>query len=123
MSARVLIIENDPDIITISHATLTEAGFEVDVATNVGDALAACERSTPDLALVDIRLGMRATGWEFIRAVLKSGNWPSMHLAVFSVHAEEDEYLAEAEALGIGAVVTKNGDPRILLHEVRRLLN
>ncbi len=53
---RVLLVEDDPDLCTLTQTFLEEEGAMVRVAQSGGDALREIGRFSPELALVDARL-------------------------------------------------------------------
>jgi diguanylate cyclase (GGDEF)-like protein len=52
----VLIIDDDPVFAILASETLTQAGYAAEIASTAHDALAAFEKSTPDLVLLDVDL-------------------------------------------------------------------
>lgn len=59
---RLLVVEDEPLVGALLADALTAAGFEVDVATNVIDALESVKAFDPDAALLDISLGPGPSG-------------------------------------------------------------
>jgi CheY-like chemotaxis protein len=53
---RVLVVEDDDDVLAMIRALLTRAGHEPLLASNPHSALAACQTTRPDFALLDIGL-------------------------------------------------------------------
>lgn len=56
MAARVLVVDDNPMNVELVHYVLTAAGFEVWVATDAEEALAALPQADPALILMDIQL-------------------------------------------------------------------
>jgi two-component system OmpR family response regulator len=54
--ARLLVVDDEPNIVELLSASLRFAGFEVATATTGGDAVRAVERLRPDLVLLDVML-------------------------------------------------------------------
>jgi two-component system, OmpR family, response regulator len=54
--ARLLVVEDEPDILELLSASLRYAGFEVAAATGGFEALRAVERARPDLVVLDVML-------------------------------------------------------------------
>lgn len=55
-SARVLVVDDDPPLRRMLERTLTAEGFGVTVAPDGGAALAAAERSAPDVIVLDVTM-------------------------------------------------------------------
>ena len=58
----VLVVEDDPDLLALEEAILTEAGYRVAVAADGVEALERVEREMPGLILLDMRMP-RMNGW------------------------------------------------------------
>jgi two-component system OmpR family response regulator len=54
--ARLLVVDDEPNIVELLSASLRFAGFEVATATTGGEAVRAVERHRPDLVLLDVML-------------------------------------------------------------------
>jgi two-component system OmpR family response regulator len=54
--ARLLVVDDEPNIVELLSASLRFAGFEVATAMNGSDAVKAVERYRPDLVLLDVML-------------------------------------------------------------------
>jgi CheY-like chemotaxis protein len=53
---RILLVDDDPEILELFSALLSEAGYQVDQAGNALAAICAVIRHPPDLVLADIRM-------------------------------------------------------------------
>src|SRR5690349_21968630 len=53
---RLLVVEDDPNIVELLSASLRFAGFEVSAATNGADAVASAREARPDLVVLDVML-------------------------------------------------------------------
>jgi two-component system, OmpR family, response regulator len=69
---RLLVVEDDPNIVELLSASLRFAGFEVSAATNGTDAIAAARESHPDLVVLDVMLP-DLDGFEVIRRMRDGG--------------------------------------------------
>jgi DNA-binding response OmpR family regulator len=56
MAAKILIVDDDPDMVELLRIALTEAGYFTCTATTGTEALAEAERSSPDLVVLDLLL-------------------------------------------------------------------
>ena len=91
MSERILLLEDDDDLATITDAVVSSAGYDVVRASSVNDAIAQCESVPPDVALVDVQLPERS-GWDFVREATR---WPEMRIVVYTVHHDEPETIEQ----------------------------
>jgi two-component system response regulator MprA len=56
MAEAILVVDDDAPIRRMLDRTLSAEGYEVSTASDGGDALAAVERSTPDLVVLDVAM-------------------------------------------------------------------
>jgi len=54
--AAILVVDDDAPILRMLGRTLSAEGYTVETAADGGEALAAVERSTPDLVVLDVGL-------------------------------------------------------------------
>ena len=67
---RILVVEDEAILAFELTEVLEELGFEVtELATTAPDAVAAAERTRPDLVMMDIRLARRTDGVEAAREI------------------------------------------------------
>ncbi len=69
---RLLVVEDDPNIVELLSASLRFAGFEVSAATNGAEAISAAREVHPDLVVLDVMLP-DLDGFEVIRRMRERG--------------------------------------------------
>jgi two-component system OmpR family response regulator len=69
---RLLVVEDDPNIVELLSASLRFAGFEVTAATNGADAVSTARELTPDLVVLDVMLP-DLDGFDVIRRMRETG--------------------------------------------------
>lgn len=99
----VLIVEDDRDIRTLLHETLTGNGITTLLAASVPDAEALLEANTPDIALIDMNLPGQP-GTEVLRYINQSPRLANMRRIVITANSLTESV---AEALGIDLFVLK----------------
>ena len=67
-SARILVVDDDPEIVTMLSARLTKRGYKVSTANDGHRALELAKREKPDLVLLDVMMPGKS-GWEVARAL------------------------------------------------------
>jgi two-component system, OmpR family, response regulator len=70
--ARLLVVEDDPNILELLSASLRFAGFEVATATSGSAAVSAAKARRPDLVVLDVMLP-DLDGFEVIRLMREEG--------------------------------------------------
>lgn len=96
---RVLVVDDDSDILSLVRLVLSEEGYEVDTALNGGDALALLHETEPDLIYVDLAMPAM-NGWEFLRAMRAEQLAPRTPVVLMSATALSEAELSAARAAG-----------------------
>lgn len=116
-AAKVLVVEDDPDLAALEADVLKLRGHEVDVASNGREALEAVERSRPDLILLDIKMPVM-NGREFADEYRRR---EAATAPIMVVTAADDAQRRAAE-VGASGWIAKPFDPEVLLEKVTTLL-
>ncbi len=117
MTRRILVADDNPKIVEVLSAYLTAEGFDVDVANDGTEALAAAQEHVPDLALLDVMMpGL--DGIELTKRLQREHDVP-----VILVTARSDE-VDRLIGLEVGAddYVVKPFSPREVVARVKAVL-
>jgi DNA-binding response OmpR family regulator len=120
MSARILIVDDEPNIVLSLEFLMEQAGFEVAVAEDGEAALAQLAAFRPDLVLLDIMLP-KLNGYEVCQRLRANPDWSGIKVVMLSAKGRELE-VSKGLALGADAYVTKPFSTRELIALVRNLL-
>jgi len=102
---RVLVVEDEADLLFTITLGLELAGYDVLKASSGEEALAAIGEDTPDAVLLDLRLP-GIDGWEVLRRLGASGRIPGLPVVLLS--AQVDAATADRAAeLGCDAYLAK----------------
>src|SRR5438105_12505141 len=115
--AKVLVVDDEPQIRTLLRATLTRAGYAVVEAASGREALNAKSIDKPDLVLLDLGLPDR-DGLELVTLLRQD---PRAALIVVSARDQTEQKVAALD-LGADDYVTKPFDTAELLARVRASL-
>lgn len=118
MSARVLVVEDDPTMAEVLQAYLTRAGYAVVWVADGSQALQVWQRDAPDVVILDIMLpGL--SGLEVLRRQRRTGD--DAAVIVLSARGEEEDRLVGLET-GADDYVVKPFSPREVVLRVEALL-
>ncbi len=117
---RILIVEDEPDIVELLRYNLTRDGYDVLQATTGEAALDIIKESSPDLMLLDLMLP-RIDGLEVCRRVRANADTKHLPIIMLTAKGEEVDIVTGLE-LGADDYVTKPFSPRILLARVRAVI-
>jgi len=115
--ARVLVVDDEPMVREVLARFLAKEGFVVDTAEDGEAALAAFDRTSPDLVVLDLMLP-RIDGLEVFRRIRARG--PAA-VIMLTAKGEETDRVVGLE-LGADDYVTKPFSPREVVARVRAVL-
>lgn len=83
--AKILLIDDDPDIRTVMSAVLKRNGYEVDTASRREEALRKLEEDKPSLIMLDVLLS-GADGRELCKEIKAGAATKDIPIIMFSGH-------------------------------------
>ena len=119
MAHRVLIVDDEPNIVVSLEFLMTRQGYETLVVADGDEVLGAVERFRPDLVLLDVMLPHR-DGFEVCQQ-LRAGGDRSLKIIMLTAKGRESE-MAKGLAVGADAYVTKPFSTRELVDQVKGML-
>ena len=103
--AKILIVDDDPDMVELLHLALTQAGYSACTAATGPEALAEVQRSLPDLVVLDLLLpGLN--GYNVCESLRRNPATASVPIIMITVLPGQFPRLVGAEA-GANAFVNK----------------
>jgi DNA-binding NarL/FixJ family response regulator len=121
MSKRLLIVDDEPNLLRAVAACLRAENFEVSMARSGREALVHLAESVPDLIVSDIRMpGM--DGYQLVRQ-LRSSPRTALVPIIFLTAKDETADRIEGFRAGIDAYLTKPFEPEELIAVVNGILN
>ncbi|MGY3212037.1 response regulator [Mucilaginibacter sp. HD30] len=120
MRKRILVIDDDEDILEILHIIFQDEGYNV-VISNSSDAVDRIHEISPDLILLDINIKGSAKNGAEICAEVKE-HYPKRQTPVILISAESDISIIAKEC-GADSFVRKPFDIYQLLMQVKDFIN
>jgi phosphate regulon transcriptional regulator PhoB len=117
---RVLVIEDDKDIIELVRYNLEKDGFHVAASVDGATGLAQVRKTPPDLLILDLMLP-KLSGLEICKEVRKDVSLNRLPVLILTAKGEEADRVVGLE-LGADDYVTKPFSPRELVARVKALL-
>ncbi len=117
MSARILVVEDDPNLLNALAYNLGQEGYAVTTAADGEQALETAHRENPDLIVLDLMLP-KLSGLEVCRILRREMNVPILML---TARVEETDKIIGLE-IGADDYMTKPFSIRELLSRVRAIL-
>ncbi len=117
---RILVVDDDKEVVRLMRAYLEQAEYEVLVAYDGETAVHTLRREKPDLLLLDLMLpGM--DGWEVTRLVRTDANLAHIPIIMLTARVDDTEKIVGLE-MGADDYVTKPYNPREVVARVRARL-
>lgn len=120
MAEKILVVDDDPDIVKFIEVTLTRAGFDVGVAFDGREALDKVSDWRPDLVLLDIMLPT-IDGFEVAHDLRRRARLTGMAIIIVSARGLPEDRL-RGLSIGVDDYIVKPFEPDILLARVRAAL-
>ena len=120
MPKRILIADDEPNIVVSLEFLMKREGFDVQVATDGEAALQAIAAQVPDLILLDVMLPKK-DGFEVCQHIRANAAWQPIKVVMLTAKGRDTE-VSKGLALGADAYMTKPFSTRDLVAQVRSLL-
>ena len=120
MAKKILIADDEPNIVTALEFLLQRGGYEVLIARDGDEALKALESARPDLVLLDIMMPVKS-GYEICKRIRERPEWAHIKVVMLSAKGRDAE-VNKGMAMGADLYVTKPFSTRELMEQIRGLL-
>ena len=121
MSKKVLIVDDEPNIVAALEFLLEKNGYQVQVAANGEEALAQLDDFSPDLVLLDVMVP-KMSGYEVCQRMRAQPKWRDIKIVMLSARGREVE-VEKGMSLGADLYVTKPFSSAELVATIGRLLS
>ena len=120
MGAKILIAEDEPNIVTSLEFLLQENDYQIRIARDGEEALRLVESFRPDVVLLDVMMPLR-NGFEVCQRIRENPALQRVKIVMLTARGRDAER-AKGLALGADAFVTKPFSTKELLAKVAELL-
>ena len=117
---KILIADDEPNIVTALEYLLRESGYEVDIARTGDEALARIRDGRPDLVLLDVMMPWRSV-YDVCRELRASPQLSGVKVVMLSAKGAHADVGKGLQA-GANLYITKPFSNRDLLDKIRALL-
>jgi CheY-like chemotaxis protein len=121
MSPRVLVVDDDPQVLRLMRVNLELEGYDVVSAPDGEEALEAVVNERPDVVVCDVMMP-GVDGLTVLRNVRANPQTSKIPFVVVSAKAQRSDVKAALD-MGADKYITKPFDPQDLLDAVENLLN
>lgn len=120
MSRKVLIVDDEPNIVISLEFLMQREGFLVSVAIDGEEALRKIAEVRPDLVLLDVMMPKKS-GFEVCQEIRAHPAWSSTKIVILTAKGRDAE-VQKGLALGADAYITKPFSTKDLVATVRSVL-
>ena len=120
MTYKILLVDDEPDILEIISYSLESAGYKIYKANNGLEAIKIAKKIIPDLIIMDLMMP-HMNGIDACDIIRKSDNLNDVIITFLSARGEDFSKIAGFEA-GADDYITKPIKPKVLLSKVKALL-
>lgn len=120
MKQRILVVDDDKEVVRLMRAYLEQAGYEVLVAYDGETAIHNLRRERPDLLLLDLMLPDK-DGYDITRLVRADANLSALPIIMLTARVDDTDKIVGLE-MGADDYVTKPYNPREVVARVRARL-
>jgi DNA-binding response OmpR family regulator len=120
MPQRILVVDDDREIVRLTRAYLEQSGYQVLVAYDGETALHILRRESPDLVILDLMLPDR-NGLDVTRTVRRDASLAAMPIIMLTARVDDHDKIVGLE-LGADDYVTKPFNPSELMARIRAVL-
>lgn len=117
---KILLVDDEPDIIEFLGYNLTKAGYEVLTTTSGKEAIEIAKKSAPDLIILDVMMP-EMDGIETCHEIRNIDSLKDTLVVFLSARGEDYSQVAGFDA-GADDYITKPIKPRLLLSRVKAIL-
>ena len=121
MGQKVLIVDDEANIVISLEFLMEQAGYAVAIARNGDEALTKLADFHPDLVLLDVMLP-GVNGFDLCQRIRQTPQWQGMKIIMLTAKGRDVE-ITKGLALGANAYITKPFSTKTLLAEVQQQLN
>ena len=117
---KVLIADDEPNIVTALEFLLGRRGYDVRVATDGDEALALVASYIPDVVLLDVMMPVKS-GYDVCKRIRERADWRHIKIIMLSAKGRDAE-VSKGLSMGADVYVTKPFSTRELMDKIKDLL-
>lgn len=117
---KVLIVDDDPNLIKSIGWVLRKEGYDFDAALDGEEAMAKVKETSPGVILLDIMMP-RKSGYEVCEEVRSTPEWDDINIVVLSAKSQQVDR-ERGLAAGADEYITKPFSPKMVVEKVKELL-
>lgn len=122
MGKKILLVDDDPDMLTIFQTLLESANYTVLRAGSGKEAIAVAKKEQPDLIILDIKMpemdGVETT--DMLKDAVTTRNIPIVYLSSLVRKDQAKDGFVEGSKIGNVTFISKSASPEEILHIIAK---
>lgn len=121
MAKRILVVDDEPDVMDISTVRLKHLGYEIIPAVDAEEAIAFLQKNIPDLILLDLLLP-KMQGDELCKKLKSDDKFKHIPIILFTASAIRPSFPEIIKEVGADDCILKPFEPEELLGKVKKFI-
>jgi DNA-binding response OmpR family regulator len=121
MAKRILLVDDEPQIVMLVASRLKASGYDVITAVDGEDGLCQAQAEHPDLIILDLMMPKK-DGYEVCAILKGDARYQKIPVLLFTAKAGKEEKRVGLEDCGADGFLTKPFEPEALLSKVSEML-
>ena len=121
MAKRILVIDDEPDIMEVATVRLKHLGYEIIPAVDAEDAIDFLQRNTCDLILLDLLLP-KMQGDELCKKLKSDDKFKNIPIILFTASAVRPSLPESIKEMGADDCLLKPFDPQEFVSKVKKFI-
>jgi CheY-like chemotaxis protein len=127
-NAKVLIVDDDPDLTVVLKTILEGESYVVDTAPGRAEGMEKLKAAKPDLLLLDVMMATWSDGFEMARDIRKNPEFKDMPIIMLTGVEQRTgigfkSSAGDPEWLPVDGFLDKPVEPQVLIAEVKKVLS
>ncbi|MDD5307965.1 MAG: response regulator [Deltaproteobacteria bacterium] len=124
MSKKVLLVDDDADLLSVNRAALEGKGYKVETAMNGKDGIKKAQDVRPDVIVLDVMMSTSSEGFDAARALRKSEETKRIPIIMLTSVNQTVPFKFEPDEtyLPVSVFMEKPVKPDTLMKEINKLL-
>ena len=122
MAKKILLVDDEPLILTVVTSRLKSAGYDVVTAADGEQALAKVSSEKPDLIILDVMMP-KLDGFQTCAVLKQDQRFQKIPIIVFTAKAGEEAQDIGINDCGADAYLTKPFEPEKLFEKIKELIS
>ncbi len=127
-NAKILIVDDDPDLTVVLKTVLEGESYVVDTAPGRAEGMEKLRADKPDLLLLDVMMATWSDGFEMAREIRKNPEFKDMPILMLTGVEQRTgigfkSSAGDPEWLPVDGFLDKPVEPQVLIAEVKKVLS